>query len=601
MRNSPLVFLQGLLFLALIPSVVMARPAGQAKPAAADRTRSSVETPVGAFRPSAAPVSPATPRKTPMTAADSYRALGLIPNPIREEAPPINDTCAGAIQIACGNISLSGNTIDANNDYALSDDTLGCTTYSSRGLDVVYKVTAQAGDSIWVRYKSTADGSIYIVTNCANVQTSCVAGADVTNANETENLSYRFPTAGTYYIILDSFGEGTFGPWTLVGQFISCGLFPPANDRCTTAEQLTCGIISKTGSTLTAFNDYNFQPGGACVNGSTAGGRDVAFRVDVNAADSIDVSLSSSANGVLYILSDCGDPSSSCVAGSNSGGAGATETIRYRFTFTGTYFLIVDFNANEEFSSNWGLTGNLVCGVGPPTNDNCSGATALRCGNFALSGSTAAAANDYSMPEGNSCTGFATFGPDVAYRLDVAPGDSLWADYRSTADGNIYLVKNCATPEDSCVIGVDNGIANDTEALRYKFTLRRTYYLILDSYDQGVSGTWTLNGNLICPLIAGVGDREPRVFGLGEFRPNPFVRSTTVRFTLSERGPATLRVFDLAGRVVRTLVDGDLPAGEHVSQWDARDAQGARVPAGMYFARLWSGERTALRKMLFVQ
>jgi hypothetical protein len=48
-------------------------------------------------------------------------------------------------------------------------------------------------------------------------------------------------------------------------------------------------------------------------------------------------------------------------------------------------------------------------------------------------------------------------------------------------------------------------------------------------------------------------------------------------------------------------VDGDLPAGEHVSQWDAHDAQGGRVPAGMYFARLWSGERTALRKMLFVQ
>ena len=151
------------------------------------------------------------------------------------------------------------------------------------------------------------------------------------------------------------------------------------------------------------------------------------------------------------------------------------------------------------------------------------------------------------------------------------------------------------------VVGVDEGIANDTEPLRYKFTLRRTYWLILDSFDAGAGGTWTLNGNFICPKIAGV---EPGLLGgfeLGEFHPNPFGSTTAVRFTLPVRSHAALRIHDLAGRVVRTLVDGEMAAGAHTSKWDALDDRGLRVPAGMYFARLSSGEKTALRKMLFVR
>src|SRR6185369_13215335 len=118
---------------------------------------------------------------------------------------PSNDNCAGAITIPCGNINLSGDTFLATNDYDFSDTTLSCTHYSAPGHDVVYKLNAQVGDQIWVDYQSLADASIYLVKDCSDVTHTCVAGADDGKQNEVEHLSYTFTTAGTYYLILDSY------------------------------------------------------------------------------------------------------------------------------------------------------------------------------------------------------------------------------------------------------------------------------------------------------------------------------------------------------------------------------------------------------------
>lgn len=84
-------------------------------------------------------------------------------------------------------------------------------------------------------------------------------------------------------------------------------------------------------------------------------------------------------------------------------------------------------------------------------------------------------------------------------------------------------------------------------------------------------------------------------------RPNPFARATSIRYTLREAGPARIEVFDLAGRLVRTLVSEDAAAGEHEVEWDGRDAAGSRVASGIYLYRFRAGtvvetQRIALLK-----
>jgi hypothetical protein len=104
--------------------------------------------------------------------------------------------------------------------------------------------------------------------------------------------------------------------------------------------------------------------------------------------------------------------------------------------------------------------------------------------------------------------------------------------------------------------------------------------------------------------VAGVEDGAVRVFALLPNAPNPFSASTLVRFSLSSKSPADLKVFDVRGRLVRTLVSADgvpLDPGMHVLAWDGRDNSGARVASGVYFARLVSAGRSATMKMTLLR
>jgi hypothetical protein len=79
--------------------------------------------------------------------------------------------------------------------------------------------------------------------------------------------------------------------------------------------------------------------------------------------------------------------------------------------------------------------------------------------------------------------------------------------------------------------------------------------------------------------------------------PNPFNPQTTLSFDLAAAGRATLQVFDLAGRHVRTLISAELPAGRHDLKWDGADSNGHSVASGAYVARVTTDQGTAVVKM----
>ncbi|MBM4131853.1 T9SS type A sorting domain-containing protein, partial [bacterium] len=84
--------------------------------------------------------------------------------------------------------------------------------------------------------------------------------------------------------------------------------------------------------------------------------------------------------------------------------------------------------------------------------------------------------------------------------------------------------------------------------------------------------------------------------------PNPFNPSTTISFRLAEAGATTVRVHDVAGRLVRTLLASEeRAAGEHAVVWDGRDADGRAVESGIYLCRVESGSSRELRKMTLLK
>jgi len=114
---------------------------------------------------------------------------------------------------------------------------------------------------------------------------------------------------------------------------------------------------------------------------------------------------------------------------------------------------------------------------------------------------------------------------------------------------------------------------------------------------QGVMGYDTSDGSFTITAATGVESTLPTRRRLYQNAPNPFYRATKASFDLPEPGHVMLKVFDLTGRVVRVLADDDYPAGTHEVSWNALDAGGKPVSAGIYFLHIAAGSFTDTKRM----
>jgi hypothetical protein len=83
--------------------------------------------------------------------------------------------------------------------------------------------------------------------------------------------------------------------------------------------------------------------------------------------------------------------------------------------------------------------------------------------------------------------------------------------------------------------------------------------------------------------------------------PNPSNPSTSIRYELGEDACVTLKIYNMLGQLVRTLVDGHLPAGSREAVWDGRNESGASVASGMYIYRLTTASVTDTRTLLLLK
>ncbi len=92
----------------------------------------------------------------------------------------------------------------------------------------------------------------------------------------------------------------------------------------------------------------------------------------------------------------------------------------------------------------------------------------------------------------------------------------------------------------------------------------------------------------------------PRTFALSQNYPNPFNPSMTVRFSLAKKGVATIKVYDVLGREVATMLHEEKEAGSHSVVWNAV-ANGKAVASGVYIYRLTTAQQSIARKMLLTR
>jgi hypothetical protein len=139
-----------------------------------------------------------------------------------------------------------------------------------------------------------------------------------------------------------------------------------------------------------------------------------------------------------------------------------------------------------------------------------------------------------------------------------------------------------------------------------KFTARDTILLRFRLFaDPSVSGWgWALDNLEIQEILTAVAAHEesPLTFDLRPNYPNPFNPSTRIGYSLPRPVPVKLAIYNSAGQLVRTLVQGSQQtAGVYQVHWNGRNDAGEALASGVYLYRLEAGDFVRTRKMAFIK
>ncbi len=169
-----------------------------------------------------------------------------------------------------------------------------------------------------------------------------------------------------------------------------------------------------------------------------------------------------------------------------------------------------------------------------------------------------------------------------------------------TGDGEIlfqYETIRVTDPVDAyCTVGIENHDQSDG-----------VLYTFFNRYPDGAA-TLTSGRAIFFTTNTGMGTvgaqtsgAAPLTYGLDPGNPNPFNPMTTITYRVPESAPVTLKLYDVAGRLVATLVDGTVQAGEHRVQWNARGGSSEELGSGIYFVRLEAPGYTNVRQLTLLK
>jgi len=111
--------------------------------------------------------------------------------------------------------------------------------------------------------------------------------------------------------------------------------------------------------------------------------------------------------------------------------------------------------------------------------------------------------------------------------------------------------------------------------------------------------------NIVRLDVKNLGDDEQQnqvpLFKLNRNYPNPFNPTTTISFSLANKGKVELTIYNVKGQKVKTLCKGAMEAGEHSMIWNGKDNSNNPVSSGIYFYKLKSAGNESTHKMLLMK
>ena len=120
-----------------------------------------------------------------------------------------------------------------------------------------------------------------------------------------------------------------------------------------------------------------------------------------------------------------------------------------------------------------------------------------------------------------------------------------------------------------------------------------TYYYRLKKIDYG--GFYEYSNSIEVTI------ESPKNFSVSQNYPNPFNTLTTIEYQISEESEVEIRIYDVLGREIKALTNGEKSAGYYEVVWDGRDNEGLEVSSGTYFYRFKTGNFSDIKKITFLK
>ena len=140
----------------------------------------------------------------------------------------------------------------------------------------------------------------------------------------------------------------------------------------------------------------------------------------------------------------------------------------------------------------------------------------------------------------------------------------------------------------------DNGPSISSDGLKLYFASSR------DTNDPAVQDIWVSEW---IPEAIEDENRKSKIENtrLLKIEPNPFVSCTIIRLSLAVSAEVSLKIYDISGRMVRTLMEGRKDSGRYEVLWDGRNEEGRQVSSGIYFCRLSTRNFGQTQKLVLVR
>jgi len=197
-----------------------------------------------------------------------------------------------------------------------------------------------------------------------------------------------------------------------------------------------------------------------------------------------------------------------------------------------------------------------------------------------------------------------TPGPNYNFSIkQIESGYTVEAKIPWTVFHDMVPADNVFKPVEGMRIPIDFEI-NDNDSIGHPSARQGIMAYSTLNQDNSYSDVWrwtyTWIGNKMSPNAVNNAKVVPNVYALMQNYPNPFNPSTQIHYSLAKDGYTTLKVYDILGREVATLVNAQEKAGEHTVPFNSASIRSG-LASGVYFYRIESGSFVSTKKMMLLK